>query len=221
MDKVTSRESMEVGSARRPTILIVEDDEGMRKALGWLVEPLGVPVKTFSSAEAFLANYDGQIPGCLVIDVRLPGIGGLDLLRELRLRGDEIPVIVLTGYASVRDVVETLKHSATEFLEKPFDNEVLLKTIQRALASGTWRYVEGHEHRVTRERIARLTLREREVLSLVVGGLSSKQIAGRLLLSSKTVEVHRARIMQKMKVRSIAQLVRTALSANHETIGRG
>ena len=174
------------------------------QSLRWLVETLGVPVKTFRSAEVFLGEYDGQVPGCLVVDVRMPGMSGLDLQRELRRRGDEIPVIVLTGYGSVPDVVEALKHGATEFLEKPFDNEVLLETIQRALTFDARRRAEVHEHRVVHERMERLTPREHEVLWQVVDGLSSKEIAARLSMSFKTVEAHLANIMRKMEVESVA-----------------
>lgn len=213
MHTVRFRESTAISSRPQPTIYIVDDDEGMRKALSWLVETLGTPIKTYRSAEDFLGEYDRQIPGCLVLDFRMPGMSGLDLQRELRRQGDEIPVIFLTGYGSVPAVVEALKHGATEFLEKPFDNAVLLETIQRALASDARRRAEGHEHGTVRERMARLTQREREVLGHVVEGMSSKEIAARLSVSMRTVDRHRAHILKKMEVVNLAQLVRTAVSA--------
>jgi len=197
----------------QPTICIVDDDEGMRKSLSWLVRTLGVPVKAFPSAETFLNEYDGQSAGCLVVDIRMAGMGGLDLQRELRRRGDEIPVIVLTGYGTVPVAVEALKQGAAAFLQKPVDDDVLLETIGRALAFDARRRSESQEHCVARERISRLTAREREVLRHVVGGLASKEIAARLSVSAKTIEVHRANIMRKMEVESVAQLVRTAVLA--------
>src|SRR5271163_1522151 len=128
----------------QPTICIVDDDEGVRESLGCLIGTLGLPVKTFRSAEDFLGEYDGQIAGCLVVDVSMPGMSGLDLQRELRLRGDQIPVIVLTGYGSVPAVVDALKNGAREFLEKPFDDEFLLATIQTSLALDARRRAERH-----------------------------------------------------------------------------
>lgn len=194
------------------TVHVVDDDEGTRKSLRWLIGALGVPVRTFHSAEAFLNKYDRTTPGCLVVDLRMPGMSGLDLQRELRRRGDGIPVIVLTGYGTVSDVVGAIKDGATDFLQKPADDDVLLETIQRALALDARRRVEDHERRVVSERIERLTPREREVLGQVVKGLSSKEIADRLSVSYKTVEAHRAKIMRKMEVDSIADLVRTVVS---------
>jgi FixJ family two-component response regulator len=213
MHAVRIRESNVVSSSPQPTVYIVDDDEGMRESLRWLVQSLGVPVKTFGSAEVFLGGYDVQIPGCLVVDVRMPGMSGLDLQRELRRRGDQIPVIVLTGHGNVPTAVEALKHGATEFLEKPVDGQDLLEAIQRSLALDAQRRAERHEHGVVGKRMKRLSRREHEVLGLVVDGLSSKQIAARLSVSGRTVEAHRAKIMKKLEVESVAQLVRTAVSA--------
>jgi len=213
MHAVRIRESTVVSSSPHPTVYIVDDDEGMRESLGWLVQSLGVPVKTFGSAEVFLGGYDGQNPGCLMVDVRMPGMSGLDLQRELRRRGDDIPVIVMTGYGGVPAAVDALKHGATEFLAKPVDGQDLLESVQRALALDARRRAERHERSIVRERMESLTPREYKVLGLVVDGLSSKQIAIRLSVSSKTVEAHRAKVMRKMEVESVAQLVRTVVSA--------
>jgi FixJ family two-component response regulator len=190
----------------------VDDDHRVRKSLCWLVGTLDVPVKTFPSAELFLKERDAQIPGCLIVDIKMSGMGGLDLQRELRCRGDEIPVIVLTGHGSVPVVVEALKLGATEFLQKPVDGEVMLAAVQQALAFDARRRSEGHKHRDLCERMARLTAREREVLRHVVNGLSSKEIAAQLSVSHNNVEAHRAKIMQKMEVESVAQLVGTVIS---------
>jgi two-component system, LuxR family, response regulator FixJ len=202
-----------IASPPQSTIYIVEDDEGLRKSLHWLVATLGVPVKAFQSAEAFLGEYDEQVPGCLVVDVKMPGMSGLNLQRELRRRHDEVPVIVLTGYGSVPTVVEALKQGATEFLEKPYDDTILLEAIQRSLSSDARRRAAQREHRAVCERMQRLTLREREVLGLVVDGLTSKEIAARLRLSFKTVEAHRAKITTKMGVQTVAELVRIVVTA--------
>jgi two-component system, LuxR family, response regulator FixJ len=219
MQTVRFRESTVISSSPQPTVYIVDDDEGVRKSLCWLVETLGVPVKSFDCAVSFLDAYDGACPGCLVVDVSMPGMSGLDLQRELRGRGDEIPVIVLTGYGSVPAVVEALKQGATEFLEKPVDNQFLLETIQKSLALGARHLAEHREHALVRERMQRLTSREHEVLGLVVEGLLSKEIAAQLSVSFKTVHAHRAKIMSKMEAESIAQLVRTVVSAERHADG--
>jgi two-component system, LuxR family, response regulator FixJ len=196
----------------QPTVYIVDDDQATRKSLRWLVETLGVPVKTFHCAVSFLDAYDPSQPGCLVLDVMMPGMSGLELQQELRQRGIDIPVIVLTGYGDVASAVRALKNGAVEFLEKPFNDEVLLEQIRRALTLDSRRRGERGEKEIVRERISRLTPREHEILGLVVDGLSSKEIAARLDVSFKTVEAHRAKIMRKMEAESVAQLVRIVVS---------
>ncbi len=197
----------------QPTVYIVDDDPGVRKSLGWLIETLGVPVKTFASALIFLDAFDVQMPGCLVLDVVMPGMSGLELQEELRRRGAEIPVIMLTGYGDVPTAVRALKNGAIEFLEKPFDDDVLLQQIQRGLTLDARRRKERGECDDVVERMTRLTPREHEVLELVVDGLSSKEIAAQLSVSYKTVEAHRAKIMTKMKSESVADLVRLVVGA--------
>jgi FixJ family two-component response regulator len=196
----------------QPTVYIVDDDQATRKSLRWLVETLGVPVKTFHCAVSFIDAYDPREPGCLILDVMMPGMSGLELQSELRERGIEIPVIVLTGYGDVPSAVRALKNGAVEFLEKPFNDDVLLDQIRKALALDSRRRSERGTHESVRERIARLTPRESEILELVVEGLSSKEIAARLQVSFKTVEAHRAKIMKKMEAESVAQLVRVVVS---------
>jgi FixJ family two-component response regulator len=189
-------------------VYVVDDDHGMRKSLRWLIETLGVPVETFDSAASFLDAYHPDGPSCLVVDVVMPQMTGLELQHELRRRADEIPVIVLTAYGDVSTAVDALKHGAIEFLEKPFEPEFLLALIRQALAEDTRRYRDRQEFRGVRQRLNRLTPRQSEVLGLVVEGLSSKQIGDRLHVSSKTVEAHRAAITKTMEVRSLAELVR-------------
>jgi two-component system, LuxR family, response regulator FixJ len=205
---------MTTTSTSQPTVYIVDDDLATRKSLRWLVETLGVPVQTFHCAVSFLDAYDPSMPGCLVLDMMMPGMSGLELQKELLDRGIDIPVIVLTGYADVSTAVRTLKNGAVEFLEKPFNDDILLEQIRKALALDTLRRSQRGAREVVHERMARLTPREREILDLVVEGLSSKEIAGRLTVSFKTVEAHRAKVMRKMEAESVAQLVRMVVSSN-------
>jgi two-component system, LuxR family, response regulator FixJ len=199
-------------SSSQPTIWIVDDDHRVRKSLCWLVETLDAPVKAYPSAECFLKERAAESPGCLIVDLKMAGMGGLDLQRELRRRGDEIPIIVLTGHASVPAVVDAIKHGAAEFLQKPVEGEVMLAAVERALAFDAQRRSEGHKHQDLCARAGRLTAREREVLRHVVNGSTSKEIAARLSISHKTVDAHRAKIMHKMNVESVAQLVGTVVS---------
>lgn len=207
-------------STLQPTVYIVDDDQATRKSLRWLVETLGVPVQTFHCAVSFLDTYDASMPGCLVLDMMMPGMNGLELLRELSERGIDIPVIVLTGYADVPTAVRALKGGAVEFLEKPFNDDILLEQIRRALALDARRRNERGTLEVVRERMGRLTPRESEILELVVEGLSSKEIAVQLVVSFKTVEAHRAKVMRKMEAESVAQLVRMVVSAKSLTAQR-
>jgi two-component system response regulator FixJ len=196
----------------QPTVYVVDDDQATRKSLRWLVETLGVPVQTFHSGASFLDSYDPLQPGCLILDVMMGGMSGLDLQKELNERKIEIPVIVLTGYGDVPTAVRALKNGAVEFLEKPFDGEVLLEQVRRALEVDALRRRERDAGEVVRTRLSRLTPREMEILKLVVQGLSSKEIANKLDVSFKTVEAHRAKIMRKMEASGVAQLVRMVVS---------
>jgi two-component system response regulator FixJ len=196
----------------QPTVFVVDDDQATRKSLRWLVETLGVAVQTFHSGASFLDSYDPSQPGCLVLDVMMGGMTGLDLQKELNDRQIEIPVIVLTGYGDVPTAVRALKNGAVEFLEKPFDGEVLLEHVRRALEIDAGRRRERDASDVVRQRLSRLTPRENEILGLVVEGLSSKEIATQLDVSFKTVEAHRAKIMRKMEANGVAQLVRMVVT---------
>jgi RNA polymerase sigma factor (sigma-70 family) len=197
----------------QPTVYVVDDDQATRKSLRWLVETLGVPVQTFHSGASFLDSYDPSQPGCLVLDVMMGGMSGLELQKELNERNIEIPVIVLTGYGDVPTAVRALKNGAVEFLEKPFDGEVLLEQVRRALELDATRRRERDAGEVVRQRLGKLTPREAEILKLVVEGLSSKEIATQLDVSFKTVEAHRAKIMKKMEANGVAQLVRMVVTS--------
>jgi two-component system, LuxR family, response regulator FixJ len=203
------------------TVFIVDDEAAIRKSLQLLIEMLGVSVRTFPSAGKYLDAYQPGDAGCLILDLRMPGMDGLDLQQELIRRGFDMPVIVLTGFGDVPAVIRALKSGAFEFLEKPVDDDVLLDHVRRALAWDAQTRRQRSEYDTVRERIERLTLREREVLGLVVEGLSSKEIGHRLRVSCKTVEAHRARIMKKMETESVVDLVRVVVAVESRAAGRG
>ncbi len=196
----------------QPTVYVVDDDQATRKSLRWLVETLNVPVQTFHSGASFLDSYDPSQPGCLILDVMMAGMSGLELQKELNDRQIKIPVIVLTGYGNVPTAVKALKNGAVEFLEKPFDGEVLLEQVRKALERDAILRRNYDAAEEVRQRLALLTPREEEILHLVVDGLSSKEIATQLTVSFKTVEAHRAKIMKKMKASGVAQLVRMVVT---------
>jgi len=194
-------------------VFVVDDDQAMRESLEFLLESLQLRVRSFSSAGEFLAAYEASAsPGCLLLDVRMPGMSGLDLQAALREKRIDLPVIIITAYADVPMAVRAMHQGAVDFLEKPFNEEQLLSCIRRALARDS-ELQRGREHsQRIKDRLARLTPREREVMALVVRGLLNKQIAGELNLSMKTVEQHRSRVMEKMEADGLATLVRMALA---------
>ncbi len=193
------------------TVFIVDDDPAMRKSLTWLVESVDLQAETFDSAMSFLDRYDPERPGCLISDIRMPGMSGLELQERLRSMGSQIPVIIITGYGDVPSAVRAMKAGAVDFLEKPIGDQVLLEHIQRAVARDTALRAGRRELQRVRQRLGLLTRREQEVMSLVVEGHSSKEIATQLDVSFKTVEAHRAKIMRKMEARSVPHLIRMTL----------
>jgi FixJ family two-component response regulator len=192
-------------------VYIVDDDEAMRDSLQWLIESQGLAVRTFAAAEDFLAACGDAMAGCIVLDVRMPGMSGLELYEKMNLRRCTLPVIFITGHGDVPMAVSALKKGAVDFIEKPFNDKELLRVIgqclERESATRQQRQREGESAR----RLAGLTEREREVMDLILAGKLNKQIADVLNISIKTVEVHRARIMDKMGVRSVAELVQAVL----------
>ncbi len=194
-----------------PTVFVVDDDAAVRDSLRWLAQSVGLAVQTFARAEDFLNEYDPATPGCLLLDVRMPGMSGLSLQDELAVRHATLPVIILTGYGEVATAVRALKTGAVDFIEKPFSDEVLLDRVRQALLQDKHTRQARAWHAEVQERYARLTPRERAVLDLVVAGRANKVIAGDLGLSAKTVEVHRANVMRKMEAQSVAELVRLSL----------
>lgn len=199
-----------------PTVFVVDDDDALRESLQWLIKPMGVNVECYGTAKAFLEAYDSSRPGCLVLDVRMPGLGGLDLQEQLTARGIVLPVIIITGHGEVPMAVRAMKSGAIDFLEKPFSDQVLLDRIRDAIAQDTRKRREQARRAEVMARLALLTRREREVMEMVVVGMANKQIAAALHISQKTVEAHRARVMDKMQADSVAELVRLAQAAEDE-----
>jgi RNA polymerase sigma factor (sigma-70 family) len=201
------------------TVFIVDDDPAIRNSLQLLIEMQGIAVRTFSTAATFLEAYKPSEAGCLILDVRMPGMNGLALQRELIRQSFELPIIVLTGYADIPAAIRALKSGAVEFLEKPIEDDILLDHVRRALALDAERCRRRTQDAAVRERFERLSAREREVLRLVVDGLTSKQIGHELHVTTKTVEAHRLRIMKKMEAESLAELVRDVVSVESKDSG--
>ncbi len=193
------------------TIFVVDDDEAMRDSLTWLLEGEGYQVRCFDSAEAFLAARRSDMHGCLILDVRMPEMSGLELHEKLDVLGSTLPILFVTGHGDVPMAVASLQRGACDFIEKPFHNEDLLKRIRRALALEQTQTRQQEQTHEIAHKIEQLTQREREVMDLVVAGRLNKQIADELAISMKTVEAHRARVMEKMGVRSLAELVRLVI----------
>ena len=191
-----------------PTVFVIDDDKAVRHFLRGLIASVNLRVEAFTSAQEFLAAYRSSSPGCLLLDIRMPGMSGLELQQELSVRGIDLPVIVLTGHGNVQVAVHAMKAGAVDFIEKPFNNELLLDRVQKAVAKS----VDTYENRIKRDEILNrrklLTPRERQVLDLVVAGESNKGIARHLHISEKTVEIHRANVMGKMQAKSLADLVK-------------
>ena len=199
-------------TSNKGVVFIVDDDEAMRNSLRWLIESVGRTVETYESARAFLDNHYPGHSGCLLLDVRMPGMSGLELQSQLESHDIRLPVIILTGHGDVGMAVKAMKAGALDFIEKPFDDELLLAAIEKALAEDA----EKREERASRAeilaRMSQLTKRESQVMEMVTNGKSNKEIAAELNVSAKTVEAHRAHVMEKMQAGSLAELVRMAMT---------
>ena len=193
-----------------PTVFVVDDDPSVRRSTERLVRTMGFDVRTFASANDFLEQVRVEGPACLVLDVRLPGRGGLDLQRELAQAGVRIPIIFITGHGSIPVTVRAMKAGAVEFLTKPVRPRDLLAAIGAAIERDRGAQQARLQTEALRQRYERLTRREREVMALVVGGQLNKQIAGELATSERTVKFHRAHVMEKMAAGSLAELVQIA-----------
>ncbi len=194
-----------------PTVFVVDDDEGVRSALRFLLKTVGLKTRLLASANEFLESYQPNEPGCLVLDVRMPGMSGLALQQQLNLRGAVIPVIFITGHGDIPMAVEAMQQGAFDFLQKPFSDQDLIDRIQRALERDARHRAALAQHQKIRERLASLSPREREVMSLMTQGKPNKVMAADLGVSQRTVEIHRAHVMEKSGAASLAQLVRMVL----------
>ena len=194
-------------------VYVIDDDEAVRDSIGMLLESSDLPYRAFTSADEFFAQLDESQRGCLVLDIRMPGMTGLQLQQRLAEAGSTLPVIFITGHGDVPMAVEAMRQGALDFLRKPVNESNFIERIQHALdlESGNWHQKHDREQQLAR--IASLTEREREVFDLVAEGLANKAIAGDLGISERTVEVHRAQVMKKLGARTLAQLVRIHLQS--------
>lgn len=197
------------------TIYIVDDDEDFRDSMQWLLESANHNVVTFPSAREFLDNFNGEI-GCMLLDVRMPEINGLALQQIMQERNIQMPIIVISGHGDIPMAVSAMKQGAMDFLEKPFDGDVLLRLVGRALSKAQKARDEQGAQLEIQENYASLSRREKEVMALVVAGNANRQIAEELDISPKTVEVHRSRVMSKMRASSLAALVKQASQLNEQ-----
>jgi RNA polymerase sigma factor (sigma-70 family) len=194
--------------SRAPVVFVVDDDPSVRSSLKFLISTVGLQVESFDSADAFLHRKPPDAPSCLVLDVRLPGLSGLDLQRELAARNIRIPIVFVTGHGDIPMSVRAMKAGAVEFLTKPFHDQDLLDAIRIALERDRARRQQEKEVTALQQRFASLTPREREVISMVASGMLNKQIAGQLGTVEDTVKVQRSRAMGKMQAQSLADLFR-------------
>jgi FixJ family two-component response regulator len=197
-------------SCTEPTVFVVDDDTSVLRSLKRLLVAAGLNVAAFASPREFLERYDPNLAGCLVLDLAMPGLNGLELQQMLAARGSRLPIIFLTGHGDIPTSVQAMKRGAVDFLTKPVDDDELLATIRRAFEKGRALREAHAELAGIEQRLATLTPREREVLRHIISGRLNKQIAADLGTVEKTVKVHRARVMEKMRVRSLAELVRLA-----------
>ncbi len=195
-----------------PTVFIVDDDAEVRAALQLLMQSVGLPAKTFTSAQDYLDRFDAERPGCLVLDIRMPGMSGLELQERLSQEPLHPPIVMITGHGDVPMAVRAVQAGATDFIEKPFRDQVLLDSVHRAITQDAESRGEASRIADIEKRLARLTPREREVLELVMAGDRNKVIASRLGVSQSTVEAHRAKVMEKMEANTLSDLMRMALT---------
>jgi len=200
----------------QPTVFVIDDDASMRRALSYLLASAGYKVETYSSAKAFLTreNYEGV--GCILLDVRMPGLNGMELQEKLLRSAQSMPIIFLTGHGEIAMGVEAMKKGAVDFLTKPCDDEQLLAAIRTAIAKAFQASAHFEAAKAVRSRIELLTPREKEILRYIITGMLNKQIAGKLGIAEITVKIHRGRIMQKLSAGSVADLVRLAEKAGIE-----
>jgi len=194
-----------------PTVFVVDDDKAVRDSLHWLISSVGLNVETYASAQEFQQSCNPERPGCILMDVRMPGASGLDIQKEMATRPICPPVIIVTGHGDVQMAVRAMKDGAFDFIEKPFNDQVLLDLVRKAVDQSLERVKEYYGQREVLDKLDTLTPREREVLSLIVSGETNKGIAHLLDISDKTVEAHRAKVMEKMGANSFADLMKKVM----------
>jgi len=193
------------------TVFLIDDDASVRDSLSLLLSLKGIRTQVFAAAETFLETYRPEWRGCVLTDLQMPTMSGLDLQRALLDKGISVPVVVLTAHGDVQTTRLAMKSGAFDFLEKPVNDEVLLDVLNNAIREDSLRHGTQSAENAVRSRLSRLTPREREVLDLLVEGLSQREIAGRLTISPRTVEVYKARMMEKLQCRNLAELIRAAI----------
>jgi two-component system, LuxR family, response regulator FixJ len=197
-----------MASSAEGIVYVIDDDDGARDSLEFLLDCAGVRVRSFATADAFLKASPPLAGACVVTDVRMPGTGGVELVEQLRKRGENVPVIVITGHADVPLAIQAMKAGVADFIEKPFDDEVMLSAIRQALTQHAGATEANAERQQIRDRMATLSPREHEVMEGLVAGKANKAIAYDLNISARTVEVYRANVMMKMQARTLSDLVR-------------
>ncbi|MBN3838445.1 MULTISPECIES: response regulator [Burkholderia] len=206
-----SRRSSPPQHDRAPRIYVVDDDEAVRVSLRWLLESVGHQVDVFSNGREFLSGADPEIPGCLLLDIRMPYMGGFELQESMRAAGFRLPIIFLTAHGDIPMTVRAMKGGAYDFLEKPYNDQDLIDKVADALKVGLREYRQAQADSQTQDLLKQLSAREREVFDLLIEGKASKVIAAELNISYKTVEVHRAHIREKLGATSLAELVRLGM----------
>jgi len=198
-----------------PKVFIVDDEEAIRDSLCMLMKSVGFKHEAYHNAQQFLDNYDVENPGCLLLDIRMPGISGLELQTKMKEMSLDLPIIFITGHGDVTMAVEAMKKGAVDFFQKPFRDQELLDRIDQIFEKTQCKQHERVEHQQALSRLETLTTREHEVMTLVIAGSGNKKIAAELGISQRTVEIHRAHVMQKMHAHSVAQLVKMCFILEH------
>ncbi len=209
-----SEQRIDTESTLEPTVFVIDDDPALCESLRWLMESIGLKVRVYSNAKDFLTEYHTEMKGCLLIDIRMPGMSGFELQEALIANHNRLPIIMITGHGDIPMAVRALKAGAIDFITKPFNAQQLLEQVQKAINQDAHR-PEIPEYASLANRFASLTSREKEVMERVVSGKLNKEIAYELEISLKTVELHRSHVMQKIQVKSLAELVKYYLILNH------
>jgi len=210
-------EAVMPATAAKPIVHVVDDDEAARDSLAFLLQAADLAVKTYESALHFLDELPGPGAGCVITDVRMPEMSGLELVRNLNSRGFGLPVIVITGHGDVPLAIEAMREGVVDFIEKPFDDDLILKALHAALARGRDQLERAAQRSLVAHRLASLSMRERQVLNGLMDGHANKVVAQELGISPRTVEVYRANLMSKMQAGSLSELVRMALLAEERS----